>query len=133
LSTGTAAGPDEPTQRINDVNPPDADVPAWRRMSMTQLTAFAAGAVALFLVIGGAELFDRFSSDGKKAEIKAGAKTGAESAGKLTPREFYLLDRDRSGYLTPDEVKGDAVIEQNFRKLDRNRDGRLSLEEFTAP
>jgi hypothetical protein len=97
------------------------------------LTEFAAGAVALFLVIGGAELFDRFSSDGKKAEIKAGAKTGAESAGKLTPREFYLLDRDRSGYLTPDEVKGDAVIEQNFRKLDRNRDGRLSLEEFTAP
>ncbi|NBR28093.1 MAG: EF-hand domain-containing protein, partial [Betaproteobacteria bacterium] len=39
---------------------------------------------------------------------------------------------DRSGYLTPDEVKGDAVIEQDFRKLDRNRDGRLSLEEFTG-
>ena len=46
-------------------------------------------------------------------------------------REFYVLDRDRSGYLTPDEVKGDAVLEQNFKKIDKNRDGKVSLDEFT--
>jgi hypothetical protein len=49
----------------------------------------------------------------------------------LTPREFYVLDRDRSGYLTPDEVKGDAMLEQNFKKIDKNHDGRVSLDEFT--
>ena len=42
-----------------------------------------------------------------------------------------MLDRDRSGYLTPDEVKGDAVLEQNFKKIDKNRDGKVSLDEFT--
>ena len=73
-------------------------------------------------------MYDRLS--GNKATRALSASTG--SGGKLTPREFYLLDRDRSGFLTPDEVKGDAVIEQNFRKLDRNHDGKLSLEEFTA-
>ena len=79
-------------------------------------------------------LFDRFGSQvpAPAPAVKGAGKPAAESPARLTPREFYLLDRDRSGYLTPDEVKGDAVIEQNFRKLDRNHDGKLSLEEFTA-
>lgn len=124
---------DEPTQRIDGRRQATDRVPLWRRMSMAQLTAFAAGALALFLVVGGAELFARFTGGGTAGpDPRAAAKAVAEMPGKLTPREFYLLDRDRSGYLTPEEVKGDAVIEANFRKLDRNRDGRLSLEEFTA-
>ena len=106
--------------------------PFWKKMSMAQMTTFAAGALALFMVIGGAELFDRFSDSGSGNGGNGGDNAATESPGKLTPREFYLLDRDRSGYLTPEEVKGDAVIEQNFRKLDRNHDGRLSLEEFTS-
>ncbi len=134
-----AAGADEvadpPTQRIDSsaattVRPSGPRF--WKRMSMAQMTTFAAGALALYLLIGGSELFDRYSERNAPVDAKSGGKTGAESAGKLTPREFYLLDRDRSGYLTPDEVKGDAVIEQNFRKLDRNHDGRLSLDEFTG-
>ena len=127
--TNTVA--DDLTQRVDNMDIPGARVPLWRRMSMTQMTAFAAGALALFLLIGGAELFQRVT-DGGKPDSEAGAKAAVGSVGKLTPREFYLLDRDRSGYLTPDEVKGDAVIEQNFRKLDSNHDGRLSLEEFAA-
>ncbi len=109
-----------------------AGTPFWKKMSMAQMTTFAAGALALFMVIGGAELFDRFSDSGSGNGGNGGDNAAIESPGKLTPREFYLLDRDRSGYLTPEEVKGDAVIEQNFRKLDRNHDGRLSLEEFTS-
>ena len=114
------------------VERPAARVPFWKSMSMAQMTTFAAGALALFLVIGGAELFDRFSDSGSGNAGNGGDNAATESPGKLTPREFYLLDRDRSGYLTQEEVKGDAVIEQNFRKLDRNHDGRLSLEEFTT-
>lgn len=122
-----------PTQRINSAAIlASPGVPLWKRLSMGQMTTFAAGALALFLLIGGSELFDRFNERNAPADARAGGKAGAESAGKLTPREFYLLDRDRSGYLTPDEVKGDAVIEQNFRKLDRNHDDRLSLDEFTG-
>ena len=98
----------------------------------SQLTPFAAGALALYLLIGGAELFERLGGQEVAPVAKKEAKAPAESPARLTPREFYLLDRDRSGYLTPDEVKGDAVIEQNFRRLDRDHDGKLSLEEFTG-
>ncbi len=99
--------------------------PAW----MNQMTWMAAGALVLFVVIGGPQMYDRLS--GNEVTRALNAKSAPDKPGKLTPREFYVLDRDRSGYLTPDEVKGDAVLEQNFRKIDKNRDGRVSLEEFT--
>ena len=67
-----------------------------------------------------------------QAPAKGAGKMAAESPARLTPREFYLLDRDRSGYLTPDEVKGDQLLEQNFKRIDANHDGRISLEEFTS-
>jgi hypothetical protein len=78
-------------------------------------------------------MYDRLSGNEVARAINSG-KEAPDRSGKprLTPREFYLLDRDRSGYLTPDEVKGDAVLEQNFKKIDKNRDGRVSLEEFTG-
>ena len=98
--------------------------PPW----MNQLIWMAAGALILFLAIGGYEMYDRLS--GNKATRALSATTG--TGGKLTPREFYLLDRDRSGYLTPDEVKGDQLIEQNFKRIDKNHDGKISLEEFTS-
>ena len=100
--------------------------PAW----MTQLTWMAAGALVLFLAIGGQQLYDRLSGNEAARALNAGKAT--DKPVKLTPREFYVLDRDRSGYLTPDEVKGDAVLEQNFKKIDKNNDGRVSLEEFTS-
>ncbi len=85
---------------------------------MTQMTSFAAafavGALALYLVFHGQQ-----------------PAPGKDKPPKLTVREFYVLDRDRSGYLTRDEVKGDAVLEQNYDKIDANHDGRISLEEFT--
>jgi Ca2+-binding EF-hand superfamily protein len=88
----------------------------------------AAGALVLFLAIGGQQFYDRMSGNdaARPLDVKA-----TDKPAKLTPREFYVLDRDRSGYLTPDEVKGDAVLEQNFKKIDKNGDGRVSLEEFT--
>jgi len=68
--------------------------------------------------------------DGECPDTRERAPAAGEKP-KLTPREFYVLDRDRSGYLTPDEVAGDAMLEQNFNKIDKNQDGRISLEEFT--
>jgi serine/threonine protein kinase len=100
--------------------------PAW----MSQLTWMAAGALVLFLAIGGPHVYDRLS--GNEAARALNAKAAPDKPVKLTPREFYVLDRDRSGYLTPDEVKGDAVLEQNFKKIDKNKDGRVSLDEFTS-
>lgn len=123
---------DAPTQRLENTILTATTLTPGKRPSMTQLTWFAAGAVALFLVIGSEQLFEKLAGNGAaKTEAAADAKAQPKP-GKLTPREFYVLDRDRSGYLTPDEVKGDAVLEQNFKKIDTNHDGRISLEEFTS-
>jgi hypothetical protein len=106
-----------------------------KRSTLAQLTPYAVGALALFLVIGGEQLYEKTNGKGGN---KPGVATGespsvaSNKPPKLTPREFYLLDRDRSGFLTPDEVRGDAVLEQNFKKIDSNHDGRISLDEFTS-
>ena len=101
------------------------------RPTLMQLIPYAVGALALFLVIGGEQLYEK-SSGKAGAKSSAGDKSpGTGKPPKLTPREFYVLDRDRSGFLTPDEVKGDSVLEPNFKKIDTNHDGRISLEEFT--
>jgi hypothetical protein len=98
---------------------------------MSQMTWMAAGAVVLFILIGGIQLYDRLSGNEAARAVAPGKGSGDKPPPKLTPREFYLLDRDRSGFLTPDEVRGDAVLEQNFKRIDKNGDGRVSLEEFT--
>jgi serine/threonine protein kinase len=118
--------------------PAVTQVPATtrKRTWIMQLTWFAAGTLALFLVIGGEQLFEKPGGKGKATsgrapDTKVPTEPGRDTPPKLTPREFYVLDRDRSGYLTRDEIRGDAVLEQNFDKIDTNRDGRISLEEFT--
>ena len=118
---------DAPTLRASKTLLMDRSPALAPKPWMTQMTWMAAGALVLFLVIGGRQLYERLS--GNEA---AHAVSSPERAGKLTPREFYVLDRDRSGFLTPDEVKGDAVLEQNFTKIDKNRDGKVSLDEFTS-
>ena len=108
---------------------------ARRKRLMLQLTSFAAGALALFLVIGGIQLFDDTSQeDPSRPAVSSAVQPEAvkDEPPKLTPREFYLLDRDRSGHLARDEVKGDPLLEQNFDAIDRNHDGLISLEEFTS-
>jgi len=110
---------DAPTRLLTKLQPDTTAAATGRRPSMAQLTWMAAGALALFLVIGMVQMFQQHG-------ISAGRST------KLTSREFYALDRNRDGVLTRDEVKGDAVLEQNFDKIDKNHDGKLSLEEFTS-
>ena len=136
--TGAAAGgvagravEDTPTQRFGTALLLERT--KNKRPSMAQMTSFAAGALALFLVIGGEQLFKKTGSkDAEKSGTTPSQPVpGKDKPPKLTAREFYVLDRDRSGYLKPDEVKGDAMLEQNFDKIDTNHDGRISLEEFT--
>ena len=108
----------------------DATTVHPRRPWMSQMTWMAAGAVVLFILIGGIQVYDRLSGNEAARALLPGKGFDAPRP-KLTPREFYLLDRDRSGFLTPDEVRGDAVLEQNFKRIDKNGDGRVSLDEFT--
>jgi serine/threonine protein kinase len=149
LFTGDAATvpspspPAFPTRAVgrgadNTASPLDGAVTALNPQSiertarpwMPQLIWMAAGAVVLFLVVGGHQAYERLSGNEAARALAPGAAS-TDKPPKLTPREFYVLDRDRSGFLTPDEVKGDAMLEQNFKRIDKNKDGRVSLEEFT--
>jgi hypothetical protein len=43
---------------------------------------------------------------------------------------FERLDRNKDGYLSPDELASDAAKSRNWIALDRDRDGRISRAEF---
>lgn len=45
-------------------------------------------------------------------------------------QDFRVMDANGDGYLSVDEVRGRPFIERNFIRLDADRDGRLSLSEF---
>lgn len=45
-------------------------------------------------------------------------------------RQFDLADRDRSGTLTPDEIRGHAEAQAAFRAADADRNGQVTVEEL---
>ena len=48
-----------------------------------------------------------------------------------TPEQLFdRLDRNRDGYLSPDELTSDVAKAANWIAVDRDRDGRISRAEF---
>jgi len=138
-TTAGAAGnaiEDAPTQRVENTTLSDLTTRARKRRSLEKLTQLAAGvavgALLLYLVLGSEHRLQQPGGKNSEKNETATDTRAQTKPAKLTAREFYALDRDRSGYLTPDEVKGNAVLEQNFKNIDTNHDGRISLEEFTS-
>ena len=46
------------------------------------------------------------------------------------PSLFERLDRNKDGYLTPDELTADEAKNRNWIAVDRDGDGRISRAEF---
>ena len=45
---------------------------------------------------------------------------------------FRQLDRNGDGYLSTEELRAPRAREDNWAAVDRNRDGRISEDEFTV-
>ena len=71
-----------------------------------------------------------------KAEPAKPAADAKPEKPKMTPEErFKKLDKDGDGKLSIDEFRGKkeaSEAEEAFKKLDANGDGAISLEEFSA-
>ncbi len=46
--------------------------------------------------------------------------------------KFEELDKNRDGFITPDEAKQAGISSEQFASLDTNKDGKLSPQEFVA-
>ena len=45
--------------------------------------------------------------------------------------KFTALDHDHNGFITQDEASADSVLAVTFKKWDKDKNGRLSKEEFS--
>lgn len=54
------------------------------------------------------------------------------SAGSLATGNFMEMDKDKDGYLTMEEMKGDKELRANMKKMDMNKDNKLDQKEFNS-
>ncbi|HEY2574573.1 MAG TPA: sulfatase-like hydrolase/transferase, partial [Verrucomicrobiaceae bacterium] len=83
---------------------------------------------------------DRASAKGARAKRGKNAPASSPTATKATPdraKAFVRMDTNKDGFLSLDEykagLKNGSNLEQRFKNFDKNGDGKLSREEFVGP
>lgn len=66
-------------------------------------------------------------SDGDELIVRSGA-TGYQPSGPAP--DFGQLDHDGNGYISVAEARGHALLANDFKMADANRDGRISAAEY---
>lgn len=74
------------------------------------------------------------SADSGRQKTQMQPEKGAGYGADAAAYEFGFteMDRNRDGYLTREEAREHATLDDNWDKADANRDGRLSESEFSA-
>jgi hypothetical protein len=98
--------------------------------------------LAALLALTSLSAFAEDKPEAKPAETPA-AESPAKPEGdkknkpKPSPQErFKKLDKNGDGFLSIDEFRGKKTAEEAaeaFKKMDTDGDGKISLEEFSAP
>jgi len=81
------------------------------------------GASALALAVGSAWAADK---DTKHEKSTVGNATRSDDSG------FAKLDKNKDGYISKSEAKGDPELSKNFSKWDLNNDGKINRAEYLA-
>jgi osmotically-inducible protein OsmY len=58
------------------------------------------------------------------------AFSSASWAQKVSNQAFDILDKNRDGFLSKEEVAGNKELAKRFAKFDANKDGKMSVDEF---
>jgi hypothetical protein len=70
-----------------------------------------------------------------KTESASGAPGASAAAGGISrdlEQQFRKLDKDRDGFLSKQEAASDGVSGADFDKHDKNHDGKLDQAEFQS-
>jgi Ca2+-binding EF-hand superfamily protein len=86
-------------------------------MKLVKTTVLVASALAL--AVGSA-----WAADKEKSTV--GNATRSDDSG------FAKLDKNKDGYISKAEAKGDAELTKNFDKWDLNNDGKINRAEYLA-
>ena len=87
-------------------------------MQFAKLAVLATSALAL--AVGSAWAED------KHEKSKVGNMTRSDDSG------FAKLDKNKDGYISRAEAKGDPELSKNFDKWDMNNDGKINRAEYLA-
>ena len=88
------------------------------------------GAASLALAVGSAWAADK-PLDNKNADGKVSKKEAA-NASRSEDSGFAKLDKNKDGYISQAEAKGQTELTSNFAKWDMNNDGRINRAEYLA-
>ena len=88
------------------------------------------GAASLALAVGSAWAADK-PLDNKNADGKVSKKEAA-NASRSEDSGFAKLDKNKDGYISQAEAKGQSELTSNFAKWDMNNDGRINRAEYLA-
>ena len=92
------------------------------------------GAAAMALAVGSAWAADKTADkpmDGKNADGKL-SKTEVANASRSDHSGFAKLDKNKDGYISKLEAKGESELSKNFDKWDLNNDGKINRAEYLA-
>jgi hypothetical protein len=88
------------------------------------------------ILIGSIFMAASAQADDKRPEsASSGATEAKASAGGVSrdlEKEFRALDKNGDGFLSQDELSGNARLAGGFAAADKNGDGKLDMAEFQA-
>jgi Ca2+-binding EF-hand superfamily protein len=99
-------------------------------MKIAKTLVLAASALAL--AVGSAwaadadKPMDNKNNDGKLSKKEAANASRSDTSG------FAKLDKNKDGYISKAEAKGEAELAKNFDKWDLNNDGKINRAEYLA-
>jgi Ca2+-binding EF-hand superfamily protein len=99
-------------------------------MKLAKKAVLAASVLAL--AVGSAWAADADKPmDGKNSDGKLSKKEAA-NASRSDTSGFAKLDKNKDGYISKAEAKGEAELATNFDKWDMNNDGKINRAEYLA-